>query len=213
MEGRRDGDAPAGAGPLTQDGCLSGWIDRILLPGKPYYGNFDPEGLLGVIPATVTAMLGMFTGEFIRLPEEKCSGGKKTLLMLGAAAALIAVGLLWSLSLPLNKKLWTSTFVLVVGGISIALYALVYYLVEVKGHTKLTFFFRVIGLNHLPAATDRPAAGSLQLLPGRHGRAPAGSLGRRPAGRGIHRRLLAAAVFPVPAQGFPESVRTGLIPK
>ena len=142
-------DAPAGAGPLTQDGCLSGWFDRILLPGKPYYGNFDPEGLLGVIPATVTAMLGMFTGEFIRLPEEKCSGGKKTLLMLGAAAALIAVGLLWSLSLPLNKKLWTSTFVLVVGGISIALYALVYYIVEVKGHTKWTFFFRVIGLNSI----------------------------------------------------------------
>ena len=142
-------DAPAGAAPLTQDGCLNGWIDRLLLPGKCFYGNFDPEGLLGVIPATVTAMLGMFTGEFVRLPEEKCSGGKKTLWMLGAAAVLIAVGLLWSLSLPLNKKLWTSTFVLVVGGISVALYALVYYLVEVKGWTKWTFFFRVIGLNSI----------------------------------------------------------------
>ena len=142
-------DAPAGAGPLTRDGCLNGWVDRILLPGKPYFVNFDPEGLLGVIPATVTAMLGMFTGEFIRLPEEKYSGGKKTLLMLGAAAVLIAAGLLWSLSLPLNKMLWTSTFVLVVGGISIALYALVYYIVEVKGHTKWTFFFRVIGLNSI----------------------------------------------------------------
>ena len=142
-------DAPAGAGPLTQDGCLNGWIDRILLPGKPYYGNFDPEGLLGVIPATVTAMLGMFTGEFVRLPEEKCSGGKKTLLMLGAAVVLIAAGLLWSLSLPLNKKLWTSTFVLVVGGISVALYAVVYYIVEVKGLVKWTFPFRVIGLNSI----------------------------------------------------------------
>ena len=142
-------DAPAGAGPLTQDGCLNGWIDRLLLPGKPYYGNFDPEGLLGVIPATVTAMLGMFTGEFVRLPEEKCSGGKKTLLMLGAAVVLIAAGLLWSLSLPLNKKLWTSTFVLVVGGISVALYAVVYYIVEVKGHVKWTFPFRVIGLNSI----------------------------------------------------------------
>ncbi len=142
-------DAPAGAGPLTRDGCLSGWIDRILLPGKSYYGNFDPEGLLGVIPATVTAMLGMFTGEFIRQPDERYSGGKKTLLMLGAAAVLIAAGLLWSRSLPLNKQLWTSTFVLVVGGISVALYAIVYYIVEVKGHTKWTFFFRVIGLNSI----------------------------------------------------------------
>ena len=142
-------DAPAGAGPLTQDGCLNGWIDRLLLPGRRYNGNFDPEGLLGVIPATVTAMLGMFTGEFIRLPEEQYSGGKKTLLMLGAAVVLIAVGLLWSLSLPLNKNLWTSTFVLVVGGISVALYAVVYYVVEVKGWQKWTFPFRVIGLNSI----------------------------------------------------------------
>ena len=94
-------------------------------------------------------MLGMFTGEFVRLPEEKRSGGKKTLLMLGAAAVLIGIGLLWSLSLPLNKKLWTSTFVLVVGGISVALYAVVYYIVEVKGHVKWTFPFRVIGLNSI----------------------------------------------------------------
>ena len=142
-------DAPAGAGPLTQDGCLNGWIDRLFLPGRRYNGNFDPEGLLGVIPATVTAMLGMFTGEFIRLPEEKYSGGKKTLLMLGAAVVLIAIGLLWSLSLPLNKNLWTSTFVLVVGGISVALYAVVYYVVEVKGRQKWTFPFRVIGLNSI----------------------------------------------------------------
>ena len=142
-------DAPAGAGPLTQDGCLCGWVDRILLPGRRIYGNFDPEGLLGVIPAIVTAMLGMFTGEFIRLPEERVSEGKKTLWMLVAAAVLLAVGLLWSLWLPINKKLWSSTFVLVVGAISIVLYAVVYYIVEVKGHTKWTFPFRVIGLNSI----------------------------------------------------------------
>ena len=142
-------DAPAGAGPLTQDGCLHGWIDRLLLPGRLHKGNFDPEGLLGVIPATVTAMLGMFTGEFLRLPEEKYNGTRKTLLMLGAAAVLLAAGLLWSLVLPVNKKLWTSSFVLVAGAISIALYAVIYYIVEVRGHTKWTFFFRVVGLNSI----------------------------------------------------------------
>ena len=142
-------DTPAGAGPLTQEGCLNGWVDRLLLPGRLHNGNFDPEGLLGVIPATVTAMLGMFTGEFIRLPEERVSGGKKTLWMLGAAVVLIAAGLLWSASLPLNKKLWTSTFVLVVGGISVALYAVIYYVVEVKGWQKWTFPFRIVGLNSI----------------------------------------------------------------
>ena len=142
-------DAPAGACPLTQDGCLAGWIDRILLPGRLIYGNFDPEGLLGTIPATVTAMLGMFTGEFVRLPDEKVSGSKKTFWMLGAAAALLAVGLLGSLVLPVNKKLWSSTFVLVVGAISLAAYAVVYYVVEVKGRTKWTLPLRVVGMNSI----------------------------------------------------------------
>jgi predicted acyltransferase len=69
--------------------------------------------------------------------------------MLGAAAVLIGAGLLWSRVLPLNKKLWTSTFVLVVGGISVALYAIVYYVVEVRGWKGWTFPFRVIGLNSI----------------------------------------------------------------
>ena len=142
-------DAPAGADPLSKEGCLNGYIDRLLLPGRLYDGSFDPEGLLGIIPATVTAMLGMFTGEFIRLPEEKVSGRGKTGWMLVGAAVLLAAGLLWSRVLPLNKKLWTSSFVLVVGAISLSAYALVYYLVEVKGWTRWTFFFRVIGLNSI----------------------------------------------------------------
>lgn len=52
----------AGAGPLTREGCLAGYVDRLLLPGKLYGKTFDPEGLLSTVPAVVTAMLGMFTG-------------------------------------------------------------------------------------------------------------------------------------------------------
>ncbi len=170
-------DAPAGAGPLTQDGCLHGYIDRLLLPGRLHRENFDPEGLLGIIPATVTAMLGMFTGEFIRLPEEKMSGGKKTLWMFGAAAVLLAIGLLFSKVLPLNKKLWTSTYVLVVGAISIALYALIYFIVEVRGLQGWTFPCRVIGQNSITiyllqkivpvqSVSDFFLGGAAALLPG-----------------------------------------------
>ena len=140
-------DAPAGAGPLTQDGCINGYIDRLLLPGRLHNGNFDPEGLLSTLPAAVTAMLGMFTGEFIRKPE--VSGKGKTVRMLAAAAALLLAGLLWSTVFPVNKKLWTSSFVLVTGGIFLAAYALVYYIVEVKERTRWTLFFRVIGLNSI----------------------------------------------------------------
>lgn len=142
-------DVPPGTDPLSQEGCLNGYVDRILLPGRLHRGNFDPEGLLATIPATVTAMLGMFTGEFIRLPEDKVDGGKKTLWMLGAAAVLLGLGLLWSLVFPINKKLWTSSFVLVVGAISLAVYAVIFYLVEVKGWQRWTFPLRVIGLNSI----------------------------------------------------------------
>ena len=142
-------DVPAGADPLSQEGCLNGYVDRLLLPGRLHNGNFDPEGLLATLPAVVTALLGMFTGEFIRLPEEQVNGRRKALWMLLAAAALLGAGYLWSLVFPLNKKLWTSSFVLVVGGYALAVYALIYYLVEVKGRSGWSFFFRVIGLNSI----------------------------------------------------------------
>lgn len=143
-------DVP-GADPLTMEGTIVGWVDRMITPGRLIYnnGNFDPEGLLSAIPAVVTAMLGMFTGEFVRLPEERISGAKKSGYMGLAALAMLAVGLLWSLVFPINKMLWSSSFVLVVGSYSLAMFALFYWIIDVKGWQKWTLFFRVIGLNSI----------------------------------------------------------------
>ena len=93
----------AGADSLSQAGNIAGWIDRMIMPGSLYRGNWDPEGILGVVPATVTALLGMFTGEFVR--GKDLTGQKKTLYMLGAAACLAAAGLVWSIWCPINKNL------------------------------------------------------------------------------------------------------------
>lgn len=143
-------DVP-GADPLTKEGCLVGYVDRILLGPDHLYSSrmFDPEGVLSTLPAIVTAMLGMFTGELVRLPEEKLSGNRKTLYMLGAAAVMIAVCLVWKQWFPVNKKLWTSTFVLAAGGYSLIMFALFYWLIDVKGWRKWTFPFRVIGMNSI----------------------------------------------------------------
>lgn len=138
-----------GAEPLSIQGNIVGYIDRLLLPGALHGGIFDPEGLLSTIPAVVTAMLGMFTGELIRIPEEKLSGNRKSAYMAIAAVGMLALGLLWSLEFPINKNLWTSSFVLVVGAYSLGMFALFYYIIDVKGHHKWTFFFRVIGLNSI----------------------------------------------------------------
>lgn len=141
----------AGADPLSMQGNIVGYIDRLLMPGRLIYdgGRFDPEGLLSTVPAVVTAMLGMFTGEFIRMPEEKISGSRKSAYMAGAAVALLALGLLWNLVFPINKMLWSSSFVLTVGAYSLGMFALFYYIIDVKGYKKWTLFFRVVGLNSI----------------------------------------------------------------
>ena len=142
-------DAP-GADPFSREGNQVGYIDRMLMPNHLYQkGLFDPEGLLSLMPAVVTAMLGMFTGEFVRLGEDKVSGSRKTVCMLLAALVLLGVGLLWSRVFPINKALWSSTFVLVVGAYSLGLFAIFYYLIDVKGWKKWTKFFEVIGLNSI----------------------------------------------------------------
>ena len=142
-------DAP-GADPFSLEGNLVGYIDRTLWPDHLYRrGLFDPEGLLSLVPAIVTAMLGMFTGEFVRVDDGKISGSKKTLWMVLAALVMLGVGLLWSLVFPINKALWSSTFVLVVGAYSLGMFALFYYLIDVRGWKGWTKFFEVIGLNSI----------------------------------------------------------------
>lgn len=138
-----------GAGPFTFEGNLVGYIDRLFLPGRLHEKIFDPEGLLSTIPAIATAMLGMFTGEWIKLQKEGVTDRKKVLGLVGAGAVLLAVGLLWSLVFPINKKLWTSSFVCVVGAYSVWIFALFFYIVDVLGWRKWTFFFKVIGVNSI----------------------------------------------------------------
>ena len=145
-------DTP-GLDPLSMKGCFAGWLDRVLMPGKlTQPGVISNQGILSTIPAVVTAMLGVFAGELLR--RENLSGSRKAgLLALGAAALAMAGALVafafgrWSM--PFNKILWSSSFVLVVGGYSTAMLALFYWLIDVKGWWRHTLFFRVIGANSI----------------------------------------------------------------
>lgn len=139
-------NAPAGSDPWSPDWNLAACIDRAILPNPLGKTGADPEGILSTIPAVVTAMLGMFTGEFVRW-KGRFGGGVKSLAMLVAAAILLVVGLAWSNWMPINKKLWTSTFVLVAGAYSLSLFAAFYWIVDVKMYRRWTFFFRVVGMN------------------------------------------------------------------
>lgn len=132
------------AAPFSPEGNLGCWIDRTLFGSHIYTPLFDPEGTAGILPSIVTPMLGMFAGELLR---SALSGGKKVLILLASSVAMAGCGLLMSLSIPVVKALWSSSFVLVAGGCSAALLALFYYVIDVKGWHGWTLFFRVIGMN------------------------------------------------------------------
>ncbi|GHU55867.1 DUF5009 domain-containing protein [Bacteroidia bacterium] len=140
---------PSGDDPFSFESNLVGTIDQALLPGRLHNITFDPEGIFSTLPAIVTAMLGMFTGQFIRLQEEQLSGDKKTAYMLVAATLLLIIGLIWNQWFPINKSLWTSSFVCVVGSYSLFMFAIFYYIIDVKNVYRWSFFFRVIGLNSI----------------------------------------------------------------
>ena len=83
-------DAPAGAGTFSLEGNIASYIDRLLIPNHIYkQGIYDPEGIVGTIPAVATALLGLFTGRYVK--ESGDSGNRKTIVMLVAAAIMIVI--------------------------------------------------------------------------------------------------------------------------
>ena len=135
-----------GAGVLTPEGNLAGYVDRLLLPGVLYQGVYDNEGILTTLPAVATTLLGVLSGLWLRSgasPRRKASG-----LAVGGATAL-ALGLVWGMVFPINKLMWTSSFVFVTGGIGALFLSLFYWLIDVRGYRSWAFPFVVIGMNAL----------------------------------------------------------------
>lgn len=119
-----------GAGDLSPEGNLPAHLDRLLMPGRLWQDTWDPEGLLSTVPAVVTALLGVFTGEWLRsgAPGPKLARG-----MVGAGVALTALGWLWGLVFPINKNLWTSSYVLFTAGTALVLFSVLFHLIDVRG--------------------------------------------------------------------------------
>jgi predicted acyltransferase len=135
--------------PFSMNGCLVGYIDRLFMPGHLYLDVHDPEGILNTLPAISTALLGMFTGEFVMSDYLKDRQVKKVLYMVAAGIVFILIGLLWNTTFPINKNLWSSSFVCFVGGLSILLFSIFYLVIDVWNFKKWSFFFVVIGMNSI----------------------------------------------------------------
>lgn len=139
--------SPLGASPFSIEGSIVTWFDVHYLPGRCLEGTYDPLGLLSTFPAIVTALFGMLTGNFLKnnlLPENR-----KVVWMFIFAACLVLVGLLWNNFFPINKKLWTSSYVCFAGGLSLFLLTFLYWIIDVLKFKKWSFVFIVIGLNSI----------------------------------------------------------------
>ena len=114
---------------LDPDRNLVAWLDRKLLMGHLYERVRDPEGLLSTIPAVGGCILGLLTGKWLRSPR---SAPSKAFGMVIAGVVFIALGRTWHLWFPMNKKLWTSPFVLFTAGIALLCLAGCYWLADIK---------------------------------------------------------------------------------
>jgi len=134
-----------GAGVLTPAGNLTGYIDRAVVP-PPYccYQYGDNEGLLSNIPAVGTALMGALAGWWLRTRRDQM---KKVFGLAAAGVASLAVASMWSIWFPIIKNMWTSTFVLYAGGWSLLLLALFYWIIDVRGYKRWSYFFLIIGAN------------------------------------------------------------------
>ena len=140
--------ASLGTGPFTPAGNFGCYLDRTVLGHHALTPYFDNEGFGGLLCTVVTAMLGMFAGEIVRAGGVAATGRKALKLLVSAVVCLVS-GLALSFYYPVIKNLWSPSFVLVVGGYSFAMFALFYWIIDVKGWTKWCFFFQVIGMNSI----------------------------------------------------------------
>ena len=139
--------AAYGTDSFSFTGNIAGWIDRTFMPGRLHEGIFDPDGLLAKVSGLSLAIFGVLAGELLR--SMQLSGNRKTLLLLGAGLVALALTLAWMPWCPVNKKIWTSTFVLASAAYAFILLSLFYWIIDVKGFRRWTFFFRVIGMNSI----------------------------------------------------------------
>lgn len=134
------------AGDLSKEGSVASFVDRVIFgphiwkQGKVY----DPEGLLSTIPAIATALFGVLTGQWLRNDRsqyEKVAG------LFVAGAVFTVIGWCWHPFFPINKSLWTSSYVFFTGGLALEFLALCYWLIDIRRYQRWAKPFVVFGVN------------------------------------------------------------------
>lgn len=137
------------AGDLSKEGSVASYVDRTLLGTHIWKGGdgvYDPEGFLSTLGALATTLCGVLTGHLLR---SRRTGVGKVKAMLIAGVTCCVAGLAWDYVFPINKSLWTSSYVVFTAGAALLLLAACYWLVDIKGHRRWSIPFLVFGTNAL----------------------------------------------------------------
>ncbi len=128
---------------------LAAYIDRLILTENHTWRQskvFDPEGILSTIPAIATTLAGVLTGHWLR---QKRDDDEKVAAMFFAGVCLTAIGWIWNFWFPINKSLWTSSYVVYTAGLALCFLGFCYWLIDIKGYKKWTKPFVIFGVNAL----------------------------------------------------------------
>jgi len=131
-------------GDLSREGNFAAYVDRSILGVHKWKPDYDPEGILSSIPAIATALCGVLTGHWLRSGKPQFE--KVTGLFVAGLACVVAG---WAIDpwFPINKALWTSSFVIFMAGMALQLLALFYWLIDIKGIKKWALPFTIYGVN------------------------------------------------------------------
>jgi predicted acyltransferase len=136
------------AGDLSREGNLAAAVDRAVFPGHLYMKDYDPEGLLSTIPALATTLIGVLAGHWLRSER---SGFEKDAGLFTAGMFGVLLGWVWSAVFPINKALWTSSFVLLTAGLGLQGLAACFWLVDLKSIRCWSRPFAIFGTNAIAA--------------------------------------------------------------
>ncbi|HDL19272.1 MAG TPA: DUF5009 domain-containing protein, partial [Bacteroidetes bacterium] len=137
-----------GTDPWALGSNFAQYVDNLLLKGHTWKPDFDPEGLISTLPAIVQVLLGYFTGNWLRSNR---TGLQKTNGLFITANILLVSALIWKYWMPINKQLWTGSYVLYTSGLALHFLAVSYWLIDIKGYKKFTRPFVIYGSNAILA--------------------------------------------------------------
>ncbi len=136
-----------GAGDLSFEGNLTGWIDRTFLPGRLHQKTYDELGIFTQLPALCLTVMGSLAGDILR---RSGNTDYRKLANLGLAGVIcLVIAAVWAQHFPINKHLWSSSFIMLTGGMAFLTFALFYWVIDILQIRGWAFFFMVIGMNSL----------------------------------------------------------------